>query len=116
MNTKGFPELQALYRLYERPDHVELLSRTEFPHNYNAVSREAMYRFFDKHLKLNGNTKESETVILTPNQLGVWSETHPRPTGGEEFERDLLQTWHHLSLAAWSQKRNRQQLKRILFG
>ena len=34
------------------PENVEAHFNTQFPHNYNAVSRAEMYAFFNKHFKL----------------------------------------------------------------
>lgn len=98
METKGFPELQKLYALLGEPDQVELTARLEFGHNYNQVSREAMYRLFDKHLGLNGNTQESSIRFLTPKQMTVWDDS-TRPTlTGVELESQLLSHWHQSRL------------------
>lgn len=90
MATKGFPELQQLYELYDKKDDVQLTARIEFGHNYNQVSREAMYRWFKKHLKFEGEPVETEMEFLDRQQLTVFNKDHPRPLGGEQFERSLL--------------------------
>ena len=88
--SRGFPELQKVYEMYNRKENVELTARTEFGHNYNQISREAMYRWFKKHLKFAGTPSESEIEFLKPEQLTVFDDDHPRPPGGEHFERNLL--------------------------
>ncbi len=95
MISKGFPELQQLYRLLDAPDDVMLVSRIEFGHNYNSVSRHAMYHWFNKHLKLGAPEpiQETEITLLTPEQMTVWNDTHPKPEGGDDFERKLLNHW-----------------------
>ncbi len=93
MTSKGFPELQALYDVLGQQDHVQLTSRTEFEHNYNQVSREAMYRWFARFLMLDGPLDESEIHFVPPNELSVFDDQHPRPAGGDEFEKSLLQYW-----------------------
>ncbi len=90
MPTRGFPELQKLYELYGVQDNVHLTARIEFGHNYNQVSREAMYRWFKKHLKFDGQPVETEIEFLKPEQLTVFDNDHPRPQGGELFESRLL--------------------------
>src|SRR5262249_22269260 len=40
IETKGLPELKALYRLYGAEDNVMAKAHLEFGHNYNQVSRE----------------------------------------------------------------------------
>ncbi|MBI85839.1 MAG: acetylxylan esterase [Planctomycetaceae bacterium] len=96
MRTKGFPELQQHYQLMGAPDNVMLLNRTEFKHNYNFVSRNAMYRWFNKHLHLElpEPIQERDYLRLTRKELTVWNDDHPRPPGGDELERRVLEWWH----------------------
>ena len=93
METKGFPELQQLYRMLGQPGNVHLTARLEFEHNYNQVCREAMYQWFAKHFGLAGPTTETEIEFLEPNELTVYDDQHRRPRGGDAFERELLQWW-----------------------
>ncbi|MEC9091103.1 MAG: acetylxylan esterase [Planctomycetota bacterium] len=93
MRAKGFPELKQLYALYGAADQVMLVDRTEFGHNYNKVSRTAMYQWFKKHLKLPGSTQERSYRRLTKSELTVWDEKHPRPKPDQDFERRLLSWW-----------------------
>jgi dienelactone hydrolase len=44
-----FPAIQSIYKLYGKPENVETV-QFDAPHNYNRDSREAVYRFFAKHL------------------------------------------------------------------
>ncbi len=96
MATDGFPQLQALYRLLGHGDSVMLEALNHFGHNYNAVSRGAMYRWFNRHLELGESEPilERDYDLLSREQMSVWDEQHPRPEGGEEFERKLLAHWH----------------------
>ena len=96
MTTKGFPELQQHYRLFDTVDNAMLISRTEFGHNYNSVTRHAMYQWFNKHLKLGVQEpiQETEIELLTQEQMTVWDDKHPQPEGGDEFERKLLSQWN----------------------
>lgn len=93
LKTKGFPQLQEHYRRLGAPDKVMLLSRTEFGHNYNAVSRAAMYQWFNQHLGLNADPEERDYQRLSRDQMTVWDAEHPRPVGGDDFERQLLRWW-----------------------
>jgi len=96
MDTKGFPELQRHYKMLGASNNVKLLSLTHFKHNYNYVSRAGMYHWVNKHFGL-GHTEpivEEDYPRLAPEQLTVWGEEHPKPEGGEQFERDLLRWWH----------------------
>lgn len=101
--TKGFPQLQSMYRLTGAPDQVSLLSRTEFPHNYNLHSRLAMYGWMAKYLKTPrpAPAVESPLEFLSKADLTVWDERHPAPAAGDlEFEKTLLKTWQDASAAA----------------
>jgi len=51
MSTKGFPELQQLYKFLGTPNNVMLQRGEYFPHNYNAVTRSAFYTWLNRHFK-----------------------------------------------------------------
>jgi hypothetical protein len=108
METKGFPELKRLYALLGKPDDVMLKPLLHFKHNYNYVSRAAMYSWFNRHLKLGLREPVVEEAVerLTPEQMTVWSAEgeHQRPEGGPDFERRLLR---------WITEDTRKQLERI---
>jgi dienelactone hydrolase len=90
--TKGYPELKGLYKLTGAETNFEAYPFIQFPHNYNYVSRAAMYEFFNKHLKLEAKLPivEGDIVPLTIPELTVWNDKHPKPAGGPDHERDLL--------------------------
>ncbi len=98
MPAKGFPDLKKLYEMLGRKDDVFLKPLLHFPHNYNSVSRIAMYSFVNKHFKLG----LKEPVIdrdyqpLSRPELTVWNADHHKPTGdqvGEAHEHALLRDW-----------------------
>lgn len=95
MATDGFPALQKLYGLLGKPKRVRLTSLVHFGHNYNHVSRCAVYGWFNRHLKLRCETPvlEDDYPRLTAEELTVWDAEHPAPRGGPAFERKLLQWW-----------------------
>ncbi len=94
MTAKGFPELQQLYKTLGAAGNVMLASHTEFKHNYNAVCRAAMYRWFNEHLGLKADVEERDFTRLTQAEMSVWDAEHPQPQGGDDFERKLLRHWH----------------------
>ncbi len=88
---KGFPELKKLYGLYGKPDNVLCADLLRFPHNYNYVTRAIMYELFNEHLGL-GHTSpivEQDFARLTDAEHAVYDDAHPRPEGGDAFERKL---------------------------
>ena len=97
METKGFPELKQLYALYNAADQVQLTNRVEFGHNYNQVSRVAMYELFQGVLGLAADFEERPYKRLSKDEMTVWNTNHPRPEGGDKVEREIISTWHRLS-------------------
>jgi len=49
-HEEGFPELQAIWALYGRKDNVAMV-RHKAGHNFDKPAREAMYAWFNKHLR-----------------------------------------------------------------
>ena len=97
METKGFPELQKHWAMLGAPQHVQLTALVQFPHNYNAPSRAAMYAWFNQHLALGqpaAQLAERDYVRLSREEMTVWDDAHPAPAGGDDFERKLLRWWH----------------------
>ena len=91
--TKGGPELQQLYSLLGAKDNVQIKPFLQFDHNFNYVSRAAMYEWMNKQLKLGVNEPvvEEDFVPLSRAELSVWDDQHSKPVGGEDYERSLLQ-------------------------
>jgi dienelactone hydrolase len=96
MSTKGFPELKQHYALLGAPKNVMLAPLYHFKHNYNYVSRAAMYGWVNKHFQLGlpEPIVEEDYPRLERAQLTVWDAEHPQPKGGEVFERQLVRYWH----------------------
>ena len=92
MPTKGFPELQQHFAMLGAPQNVMLAPFLQFGHNYNAVSRGAMYEWLNRQLRLGAPEPvvERDYRRLTRAELTVWDDQHPAPTGGPDFERKLL--------------------------
>lgn len=95
MPTKGFPELKRLYELLGAGDRVMLRHLPHFGHNYNYVSRAAMYSWFNRHLGLGLKEPivEEDYPRLSAEELTVWDDAHPRPPAGDEVERAVLKWW-----------------------
>jgi dienelactone hydrolase len=81
IETKGLPELQALYRLLGADENVMAKCYPQFGHNYNQVSRELMYNWFNDHLKLGQPkpVKERPFEPVPPKELSVYDAEFPRP-------------------------------------
>jgi dienelactone hydrolase len=119
MATKGFPELKQLYTLLGAPDHVMLKRGEHFGHNYNYVSRAAMYTWFNKTLRLNlpEPIVEEDYRRLTREEMTVWDTNHPSPSGGPEFERLLLRQLNDDAMRQLSDAaRSRDEFRRVVGG
>ncbi|HZL36256.1 MAG TPA: alpha/beta hydrolase family protein [Tepidisphaeraceae bacterium] len=80
IETLGFPQIWSIYKLFSAQDNVAAWHRS-FPHNYNQVSRELMYNWVNKHLKLGLTEPVTEKPFepVKPSELSVYDEAHPRP-------------------------------------
>jgi len=78
--TKGFPEVQAIYKLFDAADRVET-DIFDFPHNYNKTTRERVYAFFSKHLFNIDPALSQELPLEAESQetISTWDAEHPRP-------------------------------------
>jgi dienelactone hydrolase len=89
IERKGLPELKALYKLYGAEDRVLARCFPQFKHNYNQVSREVMYNWFNKHLGLGWSEPVVEKPFkpVQPKELSVYDEEHPRPADSVDAPR-----------------------------
>ena len=89
IEKRGLPELKALYKLYGAEDHVMAKCFPQFEHNYNQVSRQVMYNWFNKYLKLD----QPEPVVekpfepIPPKELSVYDAEHPLPKDAVDAAR-----------------------------
>lgn len=104
LNQKGFPELQRLYGIYQAESNVSLASLTQFEHNYNSASRTAMYSWMNHHLRLGipEPIVEQEFVPLNRDEMSVWTDKHPAPEKGLDYERKLCRQIHDAQNEAFS--------------
>jgi dienelactone hydrolase len=80
IETVGYPEIQKIYGLFGATPNV-LAKHFGFPHNYNQVSREFMYGWLNRHMKLGFPEPVAERpfVPVPPRELAVYDATHARP-------------------------------------
>ena len=92
LDTKGLPELKQHYKMLGVPELVMGKVLRHFGHNYNYVSREVMYHWLNKHLKLGLSEPiiEEDYEPLSVAEMTVWDESHPKPIGGGDYERSLV--------------------------
>jgi hypothetical protein len=87
METHGLPELKKIYALYGAGSADLVHAKYyKFPHNYNQVSREMMYAWVNRHLKLGHAEPIAEKPFtpIPPKELSVFDAAHPRPADALE--------------------------------
>ena len=97
MMQDGFPELKKIYRWFDAAENVQCSPMLQFKHNYNYVSREKMYTWFNKHLQLGLSEPivEGDFHSLSPSELSVWDERHPAPMSkGSTHESAVCKWWN----------------------
>ena len=92
IQTKGYPELQQLYKMVGDVDDVFCATYLNFGHNYNYVTRRHMYHWFNKHMNLGLEEPivEQDWKPLTIEEYSVWDDEHPAPEAGVPHEIKLL--------------------------
>jgi dienelactone hydrolase len=93
MPEKGFPELKQLYGLLGAAQNVSHVALLQYPHNYNYVSRAAMYSWLNRHLELGlaEPIVERSYKRLTQAELSVWNSKRTAPETDPGFEIELLE-------------------------
>lgn len=92
MSRRGFPQLRRRYQLLGAEQQVAHASLTQFPHNYNYVSRAAMYDWLNRHLQLGLKEPivEQDYTRLTRDEMTVWNDAHPQPASDPDVQGKLL--------------------------
>lgn len=87
-----YPEIRTIYDLYNQQANLEAV-QFDYPHNYNRASREAVYRFFAKHLKGDSNTAayaEKPFQVEKDEDLLALHD-HPLPSNALTFDQIFAQ-------------------------
>lgn len=71
LETRGLPELRAVYRLFGAERRVGACVFSRFPHNFNAPARACMVGWFARHLGLQRPPEERDFRPLTAEELAV---------------------------------------------
>lgn len=101
-----FPAIKRIYDLYGKGDQVDVVQIDE-QHNFNRLSREAVYRFFAKHNPgLSDSRKLTEDDISVPmlQDLDVLS-NRTLPAGALDLD-GLFRLWRDRSQAQNAQARD----------
>jgi dienelactone hydrolase len=93
--TEEYPAIRRLYELYGKPENIETL-QLDAPHNFNKQNREAVYRFFGKHMlhdpHASAITEKNAEVPMLQNMLALSGRS--LPSGALKYE-DIFAEWKH---------------------
>ncbi len=89
-----FPAIQSIYRLLGAEKNVENAHFTQYIHNYNKDSREAVYRFFNAHM-MNNPAPVSEAAFRADfphDLLALFNRQRPpnAVTGLEQLAANMI--------------------------
>jgi dienelactone hydrolase len=106
LETKGHPDLKALYEGLKAPNNYQAHFDIHFKHNYNHVSRTHMYGFINRHFQLGLDMPvlEADYEYLGKEDLTVWPDPEKRPEGfrvGDDHERDVNRVWAEDGARQW---------------
>jgi dienelactone hydrolase len=112
--TEEFPAIRALYALYDKAANVETL-HLDAPHNYNQQNREAMYRFFGKHVLADGDANHFKERSIRLEKLQDMLALHNRtlPAGALTFD-GLWAEWVQRAKSQTSAIADRETLRQML--
>src|SRR5215831_1718319 len=106
-----FPAIQRIYDLYGKHDQVEVV-QINAPHNFNQLSREAVYRFFAKvHPGLTHTELLTESEISVPmlQEMAALS-NRTLPAGALDLE-GVFQLWKKQAQAQNDQAQDTELLR-----
>jgi dienelactone hydrolase len=109
-----YPAIRAIYELYDRAATVETV-QIDAPHNYNQQSREAVYRFFGKHVLHETDTKKlaERSIRVEPLQNMLALHNRSLPANALSY-KELLAQWIRTSRAQTDAIAGSKQLREML--
>ena len=93
-----YPFIKNIYNYYNAPELVENAHFEDEVHNYGPSKRQAAYKFFAKHLKLDikvflnekGAVDEEKYIFEEEALLKVFNKKHPRPNSALKNEEEII--------------------------
>ena len=91
--TEEYPAVKAIYQLYGQGDKVETV-QFDAPHNYDKDSREAVYKFFAKHMLNDPNWAQYSERSIRQEKLHDLMVFHGRalPADAVNYQQ-LVERW-----------------------
>jgi dienelactone hydrolase len=112
--TEEFPAVRAIYQLFGQAANVEAMQQ-DAPHNYNQVAREAVYRFFGKHVlgETDGAKFKEHGIRLEKLQDMLALHNRTLPAGALDYAGVFAQ-WVRTAQTLVRETTDRDQLREML--
>ncbi len=95
--SEEFPAIKRIYEFYGKAGNVDVV-QIDAPHNYNQLSREAVYRFFGKHILNEPDAKKFSERRIQPEMLQDMLALQNRPLPANALNYDaILEQWRAIS-------------------
>jgi hypothetical protein len=109
-----YPAIHGIYELYDRAVNLQTV-QIDAPHNYNQQSREAVYKFFGKHVLADSNEADFKEKKVRVEKLEDMLALHNRtlPEGALTFE-GVRAEWIKLSKEQVDAITDRRELRELL--
>ena len=112
--TEEYPAVKAIYELYDKAANVEA-AHQDAPHNYNQFAREAVYKFFGKHILGEPDAakfkERNARIEKLQDMLALFNRT--LPANALTYDQIYAQ-WVRTSQTLLNQITNRAQLREML--
>ncbi len=109
-----FPAIRRIYELYGKPGNTDVI-QIDAPHNYNQASREAVYRFFGKHVLGAQEDRSFAERDVRDEKLQDLMVLHNRtlPAGALSFGQ-IFEQWQAMSRRQAEGVRDRETIRERL--
>ena len=112
--TEEFPAVRAIYELFGQGGNVEAMHQ-DAPHNYNQVAREAVYRFFGKHVLGETDVTKFKERGIRLEKLQDMLALHNRTLPGNALDyAGLFAQWVRAAQTLVQATTDRGQLREML--
>jgi hypothetical protein len=112
--TEEFPAVHAIYELYDKAANVEMMHQ-DAPHNYNQAAREAVYRFFGKHVLGETDAAKFKERNIRVEKLQDMLALHNRKLPDNALDYDgIFAQWVRTSQMLVGEMTDRNQLREMM--
>lgn len=109
-----YPAMKAIYALYDRASSVETV-QFDSPHNYHKESREAVYKFFAKHVLKDPNADQYSETPIRSEKLQDLMVFHARGLPeGALTEAQIIEQWIAMGRRQNEETRDPEQFRQRL--